>query len=162
MVQISKLTKGELAITGFKNRSIASRFMKQILNKKSRDFKDKVELINALTTKYFEMKNYGIDLNDIAKVEKNVKQVDKFVKKSQEEFEQFKIDNMDDETVMGWNIDDYLKEINYKLPENKNYTDVKKKLKNRYQHKVFPLGLDEKIFYVSLTLYRKIFINFHE
>ena len=48
--------------------------MKQILNKKSRDFKDKVELINALTTKYFEMKNYGIDLNDIAKVEKNVKQ----------------------------------------------------------------------------------------
>ena len=34
MVQISKLTKGELAITGFKNRSIASRFMKQILNKK--------------------------------------------------------------------------------------------------------------------------------
>ena len=119
MVQISKLTKGELAITGFKNRSIASRFMKQILNKKSRDFKDKVELINALTTKYFEMKNYGIDLNDIAKVEKNVKQVDKFVKKSQEEFEQFKIDNMDDETVIGWNIDDYLKEINYKLPENK-------------------------------------------
>jgi hypothetical protein len=134
MVQISKLTKAELAITGFKNRSIASRFMKQILNKKARDFKDKVELINALTTKYFEMKNYGIDLNDIAKVEKNVKQVDKFVKKSQEEFEQFKIDNMDDETVMGWNIDDYLKEINYKLPENKNYTDVKKKLKNRFYY----------------------------
>ena len=134
MVQISKLTKAELAITGFKNRSIASRFMKQILNKKARDFKDKVELINALTTKYFEMKNYGIDLNDIAKVEKNVKQVDKFVKKSQEEFEQFKIDNMDDETVIGWNIDDYLKEINYKLPENKNYTDVKKKLKNRFYY----------------------------
>jgi hypothetical protein len=86
MVQISKLTKAELAITGFKNRSIASRFMKQILNKKARDFKDKVELINALTTKYFEMKNYGIDLNDIAKVERNVKQVDKFVKKSQEEY----------------------------------------------------------------------------
>ena len=86
MVQISKLTKAELAITGFKNRSIASRFMKQILNKKSRDFKDKVELINALTTKYFEMKNYGIDLNDIAKVERNVKQADKIVKKSQEEY----------------------------------------------------------------------------
>ena len=140
MVQISKLTKAELAITGFKNRSIASRFMKQILNKKSRDFKDKVELINALTTKYFEMKNYGIDLNDIAKVEKNVKQVDKFVKKSQEEFEQFKIDNMDDETVMGWNIDDYLKEINYKLPENKVYKQVKTfgftpKLKSKYYYK---------------------------
>ena len=141
MVQISKLTKAELAITGFKNRSIASRFMKQILNKKSRDFKDKVELINALTTKYFEMKNYGIDLNDIAKVERNVKQVDKFVKKSQEEFEQFKIDNMDDETVMGWNIDDYLKEINYKLPENKNYKQEKRfdkfapKLKSKYYYK---------------------------
>ena len=134
MVQISKLTKGELAITGFKNRSIASRFMKQILNKKARDFKDKVELINALTTKYFEMKNYGIDLNDIAKVERNVKQVDKFVKKSQEEFEQFKIDNMDDETVMEWNMKDYLKSIGYKLPENKNYTDVKKKLKNKFYY----------------------------
>ena len=95
MVQISKLTKGELAITGFKNRSIASRFMKQILNKKARDCKDKVELINTLTTKYFEMKNYGIDLNDIAKVERNVKQVDKFVKKSQEEFEQFNFSNKD-------------------------------------------------------------------
>ena len=125
MVQISKLTKAELAITGFKNRSIASRFMKQILNKKARDFKDKVELINALTTKYFEMKNYGIDLNDIAKVERNVKQADKFVKKSQEEFEQFKIDNMDDETVIGWNIDEYLKSIDYKLPENKVYKQVK-------------------------------------
>ena len=42
MVQISKLTKGELAITGFINRSIASRFMQQILNKKARDFKDKL------------------------------------------------------------------------------------------------------------------------
>ena len=30
MVQISKLTKAELAITGFKNRSITSCFMKQI------------------------------------------------------------------------------------------------------------------------------------
>jgi hypothetical protein len=38
MVQISKLTKAELALTGFKNRSIVSRFMKQILNKKGRDF----------------------------------------------------------------------------------------------------------------------------
>ena len=125
MVQISKLTKAELAITGFKNRSIASRFMKQILNKKARDFKDKVELINALTTKYFEMKNYGIDLNDIAKVEKNVKQIDKFVKKSQEEFEQFKIDNMNDETVIGWNIDEYLKSIGYKIPKNKVYKQLK-------------------------------------
>jgi hypothetical protein len=42
MVQISKLTKAELAITGFKNRSIASRFMKQILNKKARDLKIKL------------------------------------------------------------------------------------------------------------------------
>jgi hypothetical protein len=140
MVQISKLTKAELSITGFKNRSIASRFMKQILNKKARDFKDKVELINTLTTKYFEMKNYGIDLNDIAKVERNVKQVDKFVKKSQEEFEQFKIDNMDDETVIGWNIDEYLKSIGYKLPENVVYKQEKRfdftpKLKSKYYYK---------------------------
>jgi flavodoxin len=80
MVQISKLTKGELAITGFKNRSIASRFMKQILNKKGRDFKDKVELINELTSKYFEMKNYGIDLNDIAKIERTDKKAEKMLK----------------------------------------------------------------------------------
>jgi hypothetical protein len=85
--------------------------MKQILNKKGRDFKDKVELINALTSKYFEMKNYGI-----------------------------KIDNMDDETVIGWNIDEYLKSIGYKLPENVVYKQEKRfgftpKLKSKYYYK---------------------------
>jgi hypothetical protein len=139
MVQISKLTKGELAITGFKNRSIASRFMKQILNKKGRDFKDKVELINALTSKYFEMKNYGIDLNDIAKVERTGKKAEKIVKKAKGEFEQFKIENMDDETVMEWNIKDYLKSIGYKLPENVTYKQTKTfgftpKLKSKYYY----------------------------
>ena len=134
MVQISKLTKAELAITGFKNRSIASRFMKQMLNKKSRDFKDKVELINALTTKYFEMKNYGIDLNDIAKVERNVKQADKFVKKSQEEYNKLLEREDLQQIVSDLEVENYLKEINYKLPENKNYTDVKKKLKNKFYY----------------------------
>ena len=116
MVQISKLTKAELAITGFKNRSIASRFMKQKLNKKSRDFKDKVELINALTTKYFEMKNYGIDLNDIAKVERNVKQADKIVKKSQEEYNKLLEREDLQQIVSDLEVENYLKEINYKLP----------------------------------------------
>ena len=168
MVQISKLTKGELAITGFKNRSIASRFMKQILNKKARDFKDKVELINALTTKYFEMKNYGIDLNDIAKVERNVKQVDKFVKKSQEEFEQFKIDNMDDETVMGWNIDEYLKKnIQSIFPFRKNIWSldvVTKLLSNQNLEQLISISKDidfgknqDKVFQ---TICRKVDTSF--
>jgi anaerobic ribonucleoside-triphosphate reductase len=134
MVQISKLTKDELAITGFKNRSIASRFMKQILNKKGRDFKDKVELINALTSKYFEMKNYGIDLNDIAKIERTGKKAEKIVKKSQEEYNKLLEREDLQQIVSDLEVENYLIEINYKLPENKNYTDVKKKLKNKFYY----------------------------
>ena len=48
MVQISKLTKNEIKETGFNNRTIATKFMKTVLNKKARDFKKKEELINTL------------------------------------------------------------------------------------------------------------------
>ncbi len=40
MVQISKLTKNEIKQTGFNNHSIADKFMKEVLNKKVRDFKE--------------------------------------------------------------------------------------------------------------------------
>jgi hypothetical protein len=48
MVQISKLTKNEINQTGFKNRSITDKFMKDVLNKKARDFKKKEDLIKTL------------------------------------------------------------------------------------------------------------------
>ncbi len=48
MVQISKLTKSEIKETGFNNRSIATKFMKTVLNKKTRDLKKKEDLIKTL------------------------------------------------------------------------------------------------------------------
>jgi len=70
MVQISKLTKNEIKQTGFNNRTIADKFMKTVLNKKARDFKKKVDLINTLKKEYNKMKNFGIDLNENAQAEK--------------------------------------------------------------------------------------------
>jgi hypothetical protein len=80
------------------------------------------------------MKNYGIDLNDIAKVERNVKQAEKIVKKSQEEYNKLLEREDLQQIVSDLEVENYLKEINYKLPENKNYTDVKKKLKNKFYY----------------------------
>ena len=75
MVQISKLTKNEIKQTGFNNRSIASKFMKTVLNKKARDFKKKDDLINTLKKEYNKMKNFGIDLNENAQAEKKLKKM---------------------------------------------------------------------------------------
>ncbi len=66
MVQISKLTKNEIKQTVFNNLSIADKFMKEVLNKKARDFKKKEDLIKTLKQEYTKMKNFGIDLNENA------------------------------------------------------------------------------------------------
>jgi hypothetical protein len=87
MVQITKLSKEELKDTGFQNKAIASRFLKTVLNKKSKDFKKKDELINTLKKEYNKMKNFGIDLNETSKVERKVNKVKKTAKKSKENFE---------------------------------------------------------------------------
>jgi hypothetical protein len=138
MVQISKLTKNEIKQTGFNNRSIADKFMKTVLNKKSRDFKKKVDLINTLKKEYNKMKNFGIDLNENAQAERKLNKIDKTIKtgyKQKADFEKYLIKNMDDQSVLEMHIADYLKGIDYKIPSNKNFKDKSKKLKQLYYYK---------------------------
>ena len=130
MVQISKLTKTEIKETGFNNRSIATKFMKTVLNKKARDFKKKEELINTLKKEYTKMKNFGIDLNENAqhdrkhnKIEKKLIKISNEAKKQKEGFDKYLIDNMDDEAVLEMHIADYLKFINYKTPSHKTFNN---------------------------------------
>ena len=123
MVQISKLTKNEIKQTGFNNRSIAAKFMKTVLNKKARDFKKKEDLINTLKKEYNKMKNFGIDLNEKAQHDKKLNKIEKTITtgyKQKEEFEKYLIKNIDDEAVLQMNMEDYLKGIDYKTPNNKN------------------------------------------
>ncbi len=77
MVQISKLTKDEINQTGFKNRTIADKFIQTVLNKRSRDFKKKEDLINTLKTEYTKMKNFGIDLNENSRMDRKIKKIEK-------------------------------------------------------------------------------------
>ena len=134
MVQISKLTKNEIKQTGFNNRSIAAKFMNTVLNKKSRDFKKKEELINTLKKEYNKM-NFGIDLNESAQMDRKVKKIVKTNTKNKTEYENYLIEKKDDEVVIEMNIADYLKTINYKIPSNKNFNNEKKKLKQLYRYK---------------------------
>ncbi len=85
MVQISKLTKNEIKQTGFNNRTIADKFMKTVLNKKARDFKKKVDLINTLKKEYNKMKNFGIDLNENAQIDKKINKIKNTVTKGKKE-----------------------------------------------------------------------------
>jgi hypothetical protein len=87
MVQISKLTKTEIKETGFNNRSIATKFMKTVMNKKERDFKKKDDLIKTLKKEYNKMKNFGIDLNETSTIERKVKKIEKTTTKSKEELD---------------------------------------------------------------------------
>ena len=66
MVNLSKLTKSELEATGFKNRSVARNFLKDILKTKAQKYK-KDELINKLTSEFNKFKDFGIDLNEANK-----------------------------------------------------------------------------------------------
>jgi hypothetical protein len=138
MVQISKLTKNEIKQTNFNNHSITTKFMKTFLNKKVRDFKKKDDLINTLKKEYNKMKNFGIDLNENAQTERKLNKIEKTIKtgyKQKEEFEKYLIKNMDDEPVLEMSIDDNLKRIGYKTPNNKNFNDKSKKLKQLYYYK---------------------------
>ena len=135
MVQISKLTKNEIKQTGFNNRSIASKYMKTVLNKKARDFKKKEDLINTLKKEYNKMKNFGIDLNENAQAERKFKKIEKTNTKAKGEYDKYLIDNRDDEAVLQMNMDDYLKGIDYKIPSNKNFKDKSQNLKQLYYNK---------------------------
>ena len=73
MVQISKLNKDEMKSTGFNNKAIATKFLKTVLNKKTRDFKKNEDLIKTLTKEYKKMADFGIDLNETSKIDRNVK-----------------------------------------------------------------------------------------
>jgi hypothetical protein len=50
--------------------------MKTVLNKKTRDFKKKEDLIKTLKKEYNKMKNFGIDLNENAKAERKFKKIE--------------------------------------------------------------------------------------
>ena len=155
MVKISKLTKNEIKQTGFNNRSIAAKFMKTVLNKKARDFKKKEDLINTLKKEYNKMKNFGIDLNENAQAERKLKKIEKTIKtgyKQKEEFEKYLIKNMNDEAVLEMHINDYLKDIDYKIPSNQNYTNEKKPLKHKYYYKWQGM---ENVLQTITDLYRK-------
>ena len=87
MVQVTKLSKSEINGTGFKNRTVAAKFMKTVLNKKARDFKKKEDLINTLKREFNKMKNFGIDLNEASTTERKVNKVKTTAKKSKEKLE---------------------------------------------------------------------------
>jgi hypothetical protein len=137
MVQVTKLSKEELKETGFQNKAIASRFLKTVLNKTPKDFKKKDELINTLKKEYNKMKNFGIDLNETSKVARKVNKVVKTATKSKERIEKLRKDRKDvDEVFTEMDIDKYLKDVaNYKLPNNKNFKDKSKKIKQTYYYK---------------------------
>ncbi len=49
--------------------------MKQVLNKKARDFKKKEDLIKTLKQEYTKMKNFGIDLNENSRMDSKIKKI---------------------------------------------------------------------------------------
>ncbi len=95
MVQISKLTKTEIKETGFNNRTIATKFMKTVMNKTPKDFKKKEELINALKKEYNKMKNFGIDLNESAQMDRKIKKIEKTRTKATEKLDFIRKDRKD-------------------------------------------------------------------
>jgi len=124
MVQISKLNKDEIKSTGFNNKAIASKFMKTVLNKKARDFKKKEDLIKTLKKEYKKMADFGIDLNETSKIDRTVRKIEKTTKNIEsikEQFDNYLIDNMDDEAVQEMRIQEYFKRIDYKVPKNRDY-----------------------------------------
>ncbi len=137
MVQISKLTKNEIKETGFKNRSISGKFMKEVLNKKARDFKKKEDLIKTLKKEYTKMMNFGIDLNENSRMDSKIKKIGKTSTKAKEKLETLRKDRKDiDEALTELDVNQYLKEIaHYKLPTNKNFKDGAKKFKQLYYYK---------------------------
>ena len=152
MVQISKLSKDEIKSTGFNNKAIASKFMKTVLNKKARDFKKKEDLIKTLTKEYKKMADFGIDLNETSKIDRTIKKIEKKTKNVKEEYDNFLVKNMEDEAVQEMQIEEYLKQEDYKIPRNKNYKDNSKKLKQLYYFKW--LGMEDILHNIT-DLYRQ-------
>jgi uncharacterized NAD(P)/FAD-binding protein YdhS len=87
MVQISKLSKNEIKETGFNNRTIAAKFMKEVLNKRAKDFKKKEDLIKTLKQEYNKMKKFGIDLNETSKTDRKIKIIEKTSTKAKEKLD---------------------------------------------------------------------------
>jgi hypothetical protein len=109
--------------------------MKEVLNKKARDFKKKEDLIKTLKKEYTKMMNFGIDLNENSRMDSKIKKIGKTSTKAKGELENYLIKNMDDEAVIEMHIADYLKSVNYKIPSNKNFNNEKKNLKQLYYYK---------------------------
>ena len=137
MVQISKLSKNEIKETGFNNRTIAAKFMKEVLNKRAKDFKKKEDLIKTLKQEYNKMKKFGIDLNETSKTDRKIKKIEKTSTKAKEKLDFLRKSSKSiDEAFTQLDVDQYLKgKTYYKLPTNKNFKDGTKKLKQLYYYK---------------------------
>ena len=73
------------------------------------------------------MKNFGIDLNENSQMDRKITKIGKTTTKAKGELENYLIKNMDDEAVLEMSIEDYLKRIGYKIPENVDYKHKYKK-----------------------------------
>ena len=150
MVQITKLSKNEIKQTGFKNKTIAKEFMKEIINKRANKFKTKEALIKELKKGYDNLLNLGFDYN------KKGEEIKK-EKKYKEEVRKLRVNNKKiDDFLVDYETEEYLKEIDYKIPENAVYKHEKKfgftpKLKSKYYYKW--QGLEEILKNVT-NLYR--------
>ena len=83
------------------------------------------------------MKNFGIDLNENAQMDRKIKKIGKTTTKAKEEYVTIRKDRKDiDEALTQLDVNEYLKEVAlYKLPTNKNFKDGSKKLKQLYYYK---------------------------
>ena len=73
------------------------------------------------------MMNFGIDLNENSRMDSKIKKIGKTSNKAKGELENYLLKNMDDEAVLEMSIEDYLKRIGYKIPENVDYKHKYKK-----------------------------------
>ena len=135
MVNLLKLSKDEIKATGFKNRVIASKFLKDIIKKQARAYKTKDDLLLELKTNFNKFKKFGIDLNLSHKiVNKAVNRAISIPKEVKTNYEKLlenpQLESIDTEL----NVDQYLKNENYKKPDNKFFRDKSKKLKATYYY----------------------------
>ena len=82
MTQITKLSKDDFAQTGFKSKTVAAKYIREVLKKTAKDFKSVDDLKKILTTQFNNMKNFGVDLNEVHKTTRIVNKSNKTVSKA--------------------------------------------------------------------------------
>ena len=126
MTQISKLTKEDLAQTGFKSRTVAAKYVKEVLKKNAKDFKSIDDLKNTLRTQFNNMKNFGVDLNEVHKTTRIVNKSNKTATKAKTAYKEIVQARPDlKEIHVKIKSDEILKTLQYKLPSNKEFNGKK-------------------------------------